>query len=113
MDEDKEKKFFKLTEGYQGDIVCGLAMVTAAGLYFSGFREKLFLWPLTVANVTESAIILVGALLAAYFLFLVGVTLYDLLLKRLSFVKYPILKGIIIAVLMGFMVFLLEVWWGR
>ena len=117
MDDDKknekqETSYFKVLEEYQGETVSGLALVAAVGLVLSGQGKTLFSGPLTVANVGGALIALAVVLFGAYFLFLIGATLYNGPMKRLAFVKYPILKALILAALMGVIVFLIQGWFG-
>ena len=110
--EKQEISFSKALDEYQGETVSGLALVAAVGLVLSGQGDKLFSGPLTVTNVCGTAIALAVVLFGAYFLFLIGATLYNGPMKRLAFVKYPILKGLILAALMGVIVFLIQGWFG-
>lgn len=108
----KKNDFFSATKGFQGEIVCGLAFVAAAGLVLSGYGSRLFSGPMTIASVGSTVITLLLVLFGAYFLFLIGATLYNGPMKRLAFVKWPILKGLILAALMGVIVFLIQGWFG-
>lgn len=93
----------------EGACFSGAGLVAIVALKIGGFFDGFF--DGSIVEVLENVGGLAIALVAAFIVFYLGATLYNMVLKRLDFLKKPIFKALALVLIAVGVVFVMGIWW--
>ena len=104
----KDKKEIDFLDFTPGSMLMGLGFVVVLVMYLRGEFAGLFT---SIKGVLEAFGGIGAMLFFAYIIFILGVEIYNALLKKLEFLKYPVFKALgVIAVLTAAAWLMCEFW---